>query len=90
MRGTNILVSDIRDAFHMPDYTLKERVQQLDAYHLGDLDEIDSDFGPQAAICIYSLKSGWALWLDVVAFCEAASVSLESFTEDLDFSQFDK
>jgi len=69
--------------------TLKERVQQLDAYHLGDLDEINSDFGLLPALRIYTLKSGWPLWLDVVAFCEAASVSLESFTEDLDFSQFD-
>ena len=88
-RGTNILASDIRSAFSLPGHTLQERVQQLDAYHLGDVDEIDSDFGTQEAICIYSLKSGWPLWLDVVAFCEATSTKLESFTEDLDFSQFD-
>ena len=89
MRGTNILITDIRDAFQLSDRTLGERVTQLDAYRLGDLDEISSDFGGQPAICIYALKSGWPLWIDVVAFCEAASISLESFTEDLDFSQFD-
>ncbi|MGX1320772.1 hypothetical protein AB7M17_004225 [Bradyrhizobium sp. USDA 377] len=89
LHGTKILISDIRDAFQLPDHTLKERVQQLDAYRLGDLDEINSDFGLQPALRIYTLKSGWPLWLDVVAFCEATSVSLESFTEDLEFSQFD-
>lgn len=89
LHGTKVLISDIRDAFQLQDRMLQERVRQLDAYRLGDLDEINSDFGLQPALRIYTLKSGWPLWLDVVTFCEATSVSLESFTEDLDFSQFD-
>jgi hypothetical protein len=67
----------------------KKRLTQLGAYSLGDLDEINTDLGPQPAIRIRTLGHGWNLWLDIVAFCEATGTLVESFTEDLDFSQLD-
>jgi hypothetical protein len=87
--GTNILISDVKDAFRISDSTIKSRLAQIDSYGLGGLDQIDTDVGPQPAICIYTLESGWPIWLEIVAFCEKTDAPIERFTDDLDFSDFD-
>lgn len=87
--GVGILVSDIRDAFKISDSTIKKRLAQLESYGLGDLDEINTDLGPQPMLRIINLESGWPTWMDIVEFCEATDTPLESFVEDLNFSQLD-
>lgn len=89
MAGTKILTSDIRGAFGLSDRTIAERTSMLEAYGLGDLDEIDTAIGPQPAVRIRDLKSGWPLWADIIAFCDAAEEPLEAFTESLDFARLD-
>ena len=68
---------------------LRADLRSVAAYRLGDLDEIDSDLGPQHAIRVRNLRSGWPVWLDLVLFCEKTNTPIEIFTEDLDFSQLD-
>lgn len=89
MGGTSILVSDVKSAFRLNDSAIREKLTQLQFYGLGDLTEINSDLGPQPAIRICNLKSGWPFWLDVVQFCAETDTPLETFTEDLDFSQLE-
>ena len=69
--GIGILISDVRDAFKIGDSTIRKRLSQLESYNLGDLDEINTDLGPQPMIRIINLESGWPTWMDIVAFCEA-------------------
>ena len=85
--GTSILISDVKDAFKIGDPTIKKRLTQLESYGLGGLDDINTSLGPQPAIRIRGLKSGWPLWLNIVEFCEATATPVESFTENLDFGQ---
>lgn len=87
MFGTSILISDVRDAFRIGDTTIKKRLSQLESYGLGDLGELYTDLGLQPTIRIRNLDSGWPLWMCIVEFCETTDTSVESFTEDLDFSQ---
>lgn len=89
MFGTSILIADVRSAFRLSDNAIRQKLTQLESYGLGDLDQINSDLGPQPAIRIPSLESGWPLWLDIVAFCDATDTPVETFTEDLDFSPLD-
>lgn len=89
MFGTSILISDVRSAFRLSDSAIRQKLTQLESYGLGDLDQINTDLGPQPAIRIRSLESGWPLWLDIVAFCDAADTPIETFTDDLDFSPLD-
>lgn len=89
MFGTKILVSDLVSAFQVEERWLADRVSQIDAYGLGDLDEIDTDMGPKPAVRIKDLKSGWPIWLDLVVFCEKASEPMAAFTDDLDFARLD-
>lgn len=87
--GTCILIDDVKSAFRVGDGAIRHKIAQLDSYGLGDLDEIDSDLGPQHAIRVRNLRSGWPLWLDLVLFCEKTNTPIGTFTEDLDFSQLD-
>ncbi|TKA94478.1 hypothetical protein FAZ78_22125 [Cereibacter changlensis] len=89
MAGTLILISDLKGAFNLEERAIAERANQLDAYGLGDIDQIDTDMGPKPAVRIRDLKSGWPLWRDIVTFCEQAEEPLEAFTEDLDFARLD-
>lgn len=89
MGGTRVLVSDLKGAFKIGERALAERANQLDAYGLGDIDEIDTDLGPKPAVRIRDLKSGWPLWRDIVIFCEATAEPIEAFTDDLDFARLD-
>lgn len=89
MFGTKILVSDVKSAFNLSEHTVAERTNQLDAYDLADIDEIDTDLGPKPAIRIRDLKSGWPFWLDLADFCEKAQVSMDVFTDEMDFSRLD-
>lgn len=89
MAGTLILISDLKGAFNLGERAIAERANQLDAYGLGDIDQIDTDMGPKPAVRIRDLKSGWPLWRDIVTFCEQAEEPLEAFTEDLDFARLD-
>ncbi|WP_439544536.1 hypothetical protein [Hyphomicrobium sp.] len=87
--GTLILISDLSAAFSLGEAIVAERVNQLDAYGLAGIDEIDTDIGPRPAVRIYNLESGWPLWLDIISFCDAASEQLDAFTEDMDFARLD-
>lgn len=89
MSGTLILVSDLKGAFNLGERAIAERANQLDGYGLGDIDTIDTDLGPKPAVRIRNLKSGWSLWSDIIAFCDATSEPLEAFTDDLDFGRLD-
>ena len=89
MFGFKILVSDLKGALRLSERVIGERANQLDGYGLGDVDEIDTELGWKPAVRITHLKSGWPLWLDIVAFCEAAAEPLEAFTDDLDFARLD-
>lgn len=89
LSSVKLLISDFKDAFRMGDRTINERLAQLDSYGLGDLDDINTSMGPQPAIRIVHLKSGWPIWPDIAAFCHATDTPIERFTEDLDFSSLD-
>lgn len=89
MFGTSILISDVKDAFKIGDSTIRNRLSQLESYDLGDLDETNTDLGPQPMIRIRTLECGWPSWMDIVEFCETTATPIESFTEDLDFSPLD-
>ena len=89
MAGTLILISDLKGAFNLGERTIAERANQLDAYGLGDVDQIDTDMGPKPAVRIRDLNSGWPLWRDIVTFCNATAEPLEAFTDDLDFARLD-
>lgn len=89
MFGIKILATDLRDALRLGESTLVERVSQLDAYGLGDVDEIDTDVGPKAAVRLRAAKSGWGIWPDLVRFCQQANEPLEAFMQDLDFGRLD-
>jgi hypothetical protein len=68
MFGFKVLISDLRGALRLSERTIGERANQLDGYGVGDVDEIDTDLGWKPAVRIRHLKSGWPLWLDIVAF----------------------
>jgi hypothetical protein len=87
--GIRVLTSDLKGAFRLSERAIGERANQLDGYGLGDLDMIDTDLGPKAAVRIHNLNSGWRLWLDLVRFCEAESEPMGAFTDDLDFARLD-
>ncbi|WP_327751889.1 hypothetical protein VVT58_01375 [Sphingobium sp. SJ10-10] len=87
--GVRILISDLKGAFRLGERVIGDRANQLDAYGIADVDTIDTDFGPKAAVRIRNLKSGLPLWMDLVRFCEIESEPLEAFTEDLDFGRLD-
>ena len=87
--GIKIIATDLRDALRLSERTLVERVSQLDAYGLGDIDEIDTDVGPKGAVRLRAAKSGWGIWTDLVLFCQQANEPLEAFTQDLDFGRLD-
>jgi len=89
MKGTLILVSDLKRAFNLSERVIAERANELDAYGLGDVDEIDTDMGLKPAVRIRDLKSGWPIWRDIIAFCDATAEPLEAFTDDLDFGRLD-
>lgn len=84
-----LLLSDFQDAYGFADDSLKARMVQLESYHFGCLDEIDTDFGPQPAVRLYSLDSGWPVWLDLAKFCEDTGEPMLAFVEDLDFARLD-
>jgi hypothetical protein len=90
MFGTKVLVSDLKGALRLGERAIGERANQLDGYGIGDIDEIDTDLGWKPAVRIRHLKSGWPLWTDLIAFCEAESEPLEAFTDDLDFARLDE
>ncbi|MGH2567029.1 MAG: hypothetical protein ACRDGA_01735 [Bacteroidota bacterium] len=88
--GTNILISDVKQAYRLGNRTINEKLAELESYGLGGLDQMfSSDLGPLGAIRIRALPSSWHVWLDVVAFCEETNTPSERFTDDLDFSAFD-
>ena len=89
LQGVSILASDMEGAFRLSRSRVVERISQLEAYGLGGLDQIDTDTGPQGAIQIYNLKSGWPIWPSIIDFCEKTDTSIEAFTEDLNFSSLD-
>jgi hypothetical protein len=86
--GSTILISDLMDALGIRTSLVKKRLAQMDSYGLGDYDEIGGDLGPQPGIRIWNPEHG-PRWLDIIAFCDKTSTSLESFTDDLNFSQLE-
>ena len=84
-----IRASDLRRALRLDEAAIAGLANELDAYGLGDIDEIDTDLGMQPAIRIRYLSSGWTLWRDIAEFCEKAHEPLAAFTEDLDFRRLD-
>lgn len=89
MFGINILVSDLRGALRLGEGTLANRANQLAAYGMGDIDEIDTDLGVKPAVRLRHLKSGWPIWPDLVEFCKRANEPLDAFVEELDFGRLD-
>lgn len=89
MYGTLILISDLQGAFNLDARSIGERANQLDAYGLGGIDQIDTDIGPKPAVRILNLNCGWPLWSDIITYCEEANERLEIFTDDLDFARLD-
>jgi hypothetical protein len=85
----HMLVSDLQAALRLEPRVIDEFVKLLEAYGLGDFDEMETDSGAQLALRIRGLKSGWAHWPDLLAFCHKTNVGLEVFTEDLDFARLD-
>jgi hypothetical protein len=90
MFGIKVLVSDLRGALRLSERIIAERANQLDGYGIGDVDEIDTDLGWKPAVRIRHLNSGWPLWIELIAFCEAESEPLEAFTDNLDFARLDE
>jgi hypothetical protein len=86
--GMTLLISDLMDALRISTSTVKKRLAQMESYGLGDYDEIGSDLGPQPGIRVWNPEHG-PRWCDIVAFCEKTSTPLESFTDNLNFSQLD-
>ncbi len=86
--GTSILISDVRDALGIGTATIRNRLAQMDSYGLGDLDEINPDLGPQPMIRIWNPERAPS-WLDILSFCNKASIPFESFIDDLNFAQLD-
>jgi hypothetical protein len=86
--GSTILISDLMDALGISTSAVKKRLAQMESYGLGDYDEIGSDLGPQPGIRVWNPEHG-PRWCDIVAFCEKTSTPLESFTDNLNFSQLD-
>ncbi|WP_225414641.1 hypothetical protein [Stigmatella hybrida] len=84
--GTALLTSDLKSALQIPDRVINDRINQLEAYNLGGLTELDG--GTQWAVSIREVH-GWPLWLDIVAFCKKAPESFDAFILDLDFSRLD-
>jgi hypothetical protein len=87
--GIRVLVSDLKGALRMSESAIAGLANELDAYGLGDFDQIDTDLGWKPAVRILNLRSGWPLWLDIVSFCQLEAEPMEAFTEDLDFARFD-
>lgn len=89
LSGASILISDVKDAFRISDSLIRKRLTQLESYGLGGLSDISTSLGPEDAIRIKALGSGWPLWKDIAEFCKETNTPIESFTEDLDFSSLD-
>jgi hypothetical protein len=89
MSGFKILASDLRGALKISASALREKTAELDAYNLGDSDQIETDVGAQPAIRIRSLQSGWPVWLDLAEYCALAPTSMSAFVDKLDFARLD-
>lgn len=89
IHGTVILASDVEKAHKLSQRKVRDFLAQLESYGLGELDRMSSSLGDEPAIQIRALASGWDLWPDIAAFCENNGTSMQTFTEDLDFSPLD-
>ena len=87
--NTILLASDFQQAHRLSDDQMRERLEQMSAYEVVDLEEIHTDFGVNWGISIGPLPSGWPIWPDLLQFCETTQIPLERFIEDLDFSALD-
>ena len=87
MRGVSIRVSGLKGALRLSERAIVDRANELDAYGLGDVSEIETDLGTRPAVRIRYLKTGWTLWLDIVQFCEKAPEPLSTLTDELNFPQ---
>ena len=83
-------ISDVMLAFGLSERVIKERIQQLDHYSLGDYTEIGDGMGSVHGIRLYNLRSGWPVWSDLAAFCKAAPERMDTFTVDLNFGCLDE
>ncbi len=89
--GTEVLASDLQGALRLSLKAIGDRARLLEAYGLGDMTEFfHGDSRPEHAVRIRALKSGWRPWIDIVNFCNAESISIEVFTDDLDFARLDE
>ncbi len=86
--GVKISLDDIQDALRLGDDALSRSIKALANYRLGDLDQIDGEFGDQHAIRIADIGQGVS-WMAVAEYCEAKALSLGVLTDDLDFSRLD-
>ncbi len=89
MNGVSILASDIERSLQLSTRVVANLASELEAYGLGDIDEIQTNLGSRPAIRIRHLPSTWPIWMDIVNFCEKAPESLTAFTDDLDFRRLD-
>jgi hypothetical protein len=83
-----ILASDLRGAFGWSDSTIIERANEMEAYHLGSIDQMyqSERFLPSVRI---NRIDGWPFWLELAQFCERAPENMDAFTVDLDFRRLD-
>jgi hypothetical protein len=87
--GTLVLISDIERALELSSSNVSANLSALESYSIMSLEQMETSFRPEPAIQIRPLRSGWGLWLDVILFSEKAGISLEVFTEDLNFGRLD-
>ncbi|MDR7144733.1 hypothetical protein [Rhizobium sp. BE258] len=47
------------------------------------MDEIDNGNGPQPALRIRDLRSGWPFWLELAVFCDLTGDPMEALSQTL-------
>lgn len=87
--GLEILASDVERAFGLSHHAVVERVSSLEAYRMMTIGEIDTGLRPEPTLAIPAFRSGWPFWSDIAKFCELQSLSLDVFSEDMDFARLD-
>lgn len=79
--------SDIESAFGLSQRQVKEKVDALERYGLGEIVEYES-WGSSRYMIRVSSFDEWCIANDIVSFCERETIEPASFFEDLDFTHF--
>lgn len=87
-RGLLVACYDIEKAFRLTQSELNRQIVELGLYNLGGLDDLEIGGRKVPAVLVSDLD-GWSFWLQLARFCESEAVSMETFSELLDFSPLD-